>query len=79
MVVMEHPLRKFRTSQPVRIRLQALGDQVGVSKSFLCKIEKWKQRPTLALAIKLSEATNGAVRPEDFLAPDDGAKNETAA
>ena len=76
---MEHPLRKFRKSQPVKVTLDALGRRVGASKSFLSKIEKGKKTPSLALAVKISEATNGVVRPNDFLAPGSGATNETAS
>ncbi|WP_438501506.1 helix-turn-helix domain-containing protein [Methylosinus sp. 3S-1] len=62
---MTHPLRSYRKS--AGITLSALGARVGVSKGFLCKIEQRKQLPSLALAAKLSEATNGTVPLADFL------------
>lgn len=59
--------------------LNDFGRQVGISKSFLCKIEQGKQTPSLAVAVRISEATKGAVKPNDFLAPPEGDNHETEA
>lgn len=61
---MEHPLRSYRRKHD--ITLDQLGEMVGASKGFLSKIEKRKQLPSMSLAAKLSEVTNGAVTPNDF-------------
>lgn len=62
---MTHPLRSYRKT--TGLTLAALGARAGVSKGFLCKIEKGRQLPSLALAARLSDATAGVVTLSDFL------------
>ncbi|OAI22905.1 hypothetical protein A1351_20265 [Methylosinus sp. R-45379] len=64
---MEHPLRTFRRAN--KITLEQLGARVGATKGFLSKIESKRQLPSMALAAKISEATNGAVTPNDLISP----------
>lgn len=64
---MEHALRKYRRT--AHLTLDQLGHRVGVSKGFLSKIEKWRQMPSLKVAQKIVEATDGLVRVNDFMKP----------
>ena len=64
---MEHALRKYRKT--AHVTLNELGLRVGVSKGFLSKIEKGHQMPSLKVAQKIIDATDGFVRIDDFLKP----------
>ena len=63
---MEHALRTYR--KKAGVTLEQLGLAVGATKGFLSKIESGLQTPSLKLAVKISEATNGEISPADLLA-----------
>lgn len=70
---MTHPLRTFR--REAGISLKELAGQVGLTKSFLAKIELRKAWPSASTMSRLVAATNGAVTASDFMPSD----QETAA
>jgi len=49
------------------LTLEALAARVGISKSFLCEIEQGSSC-SLQTALKIEQATGGAVRPADLVA-----------
>jgi transcriptional regulator with XRE-family HTH domain len=51
----DHPLRRWRKER--QVTLKALADKVGVQASHLSEIENGNNKPSLALAAKLSGAT----------------------
>lgn len=58
------PLTRFRKNATPRVTLQALADEVGVSVSYLSRVERFGT-DSLSLALKLSQATGLA--PETFV------------
>lgn len=66
-LVMTHALRLFRTSSD--LTLDALADQVGVTKGQLSKIETGKALPSVSLIQRLIAASGGQLSADDFLAP----------
>jgi transcriptional regulator with XRE-family HTH domain len=67
---MTHPLKHYRDK--VKVTLEQLGERVGVSKSYLSKIERGRQIPSLSTAAKIEKATDGAVTPNDFVEASEG-------
>jgi len=63
---MQHPLRTYRKT--AGLTLADLGKSLGVTKGFLSRIESYRQVPSMHLAAKIAEVTNGAVTPNDFVA-----------
>lgn len=61
----DHPLKEYRAK--ARLTLAELADRVGVKKAALSKIENRTRLPSMGLAARIQEATNGAVTPNDFL------------
>jgi DNA-binding XRE family transcriptional regulator len=76
MSAMVHILRAYR--QKTGVTLEQLGRTIGASKGFLSKVEKGQQTPSLKLAVKISEATNGEVAPGDLVAPASGAGGDAS-
>lgn len=62
---MTHPLKIYRGK--TNTSLSALALVVGTSKGHLSKIENGRLCPSLRLAIRLSDATSGAVKASDFV------------
>ncbi len=62
---MTHALRTYR--QNTNVTLDRLARNVGVSKSFLSKIEAYKARPSLSVVDRIVAYTNGVVTANDFL------------
>lgn len=57
MTVTNHLLRQWRHSQEPKVTLTALSDDVGVTPSHLCEIERGNNNPSLDLAVRLSKRT----------------------
>lgn len=66
----DHPLRRWRQSK--ELTLQQLIELAGVdvSPSHISEIERGNNKPSLDLAAKLSRATDGAVKIEEFVGVD---------
>jgi transcriptional regulator with XRE-family HTH domain len=62
---MTHPLRRYRHKS--NVTLERLAGDVGISKSFLSKIEAHKARPSLSVVDRIVAVTNGEVSANDFL------------
>jgi transcriptional regulator with XRE-family HTH domain len=63
-----HPLKEYRVRKG--LTLAKLACRVGVQVPALSKIENWQRMPSMSLAARIQEATNGAVTPNDFLSDD---------
>lgn len=61
----EHPLRTWRIDR--RLTLAELGRIIGVTPSHLSEIERGQKTPSLEMAARLSAATKGDIKIEDFL------------
>jgi transcriptional regulator with XRE-family HTH domain len=62
---MEHALTKFRRKH--RLSVRDLAREVGVSAATVSRIETGKQNPSMALLVKLVEASKGKLKADDFL------------
>lgn len=49
------------------VTVEALGDAVGVSHTYISKLARGLQKPSFEVASKIAAATNGAVMPNDFM------------
>jgi transcriptional regulator with XRE-family HTH domain len=61
-----HPLRRWRQDNDVTLAELAARDGVDVSASHLSEIERGLNTLSLGLAVRLSKATGGKVRVEEF-------------
>lgn len=61
---MEHPLRVRRIAADLRV--EALAERVGVSKSTISRIENWQADPSLSLIRMLCEQLPGLTA-NDFI------------
>jgi transcriptional regulator with XRE-family HTH domain len=68
MVDTDHPLRLWRQSK--QVTLAQLADTLDVSTSHLSEIERGRNKPSLKLAMRLSQATDGEVSVEEFVRAD---------
>lgn len=50
--------------------VNAFADRIGVDRSTIRKIVYRQRQPSLELAVTISLATNGAVKPEDMILRD---------
>lgn len=64
-------LREYRKAHG--IKQKDLAKSLGVSNPYLCDIEKGKRTPGLALAVRIEDATKGAVPATSWI------KRESAA
>lgn len=62
-----HPLRRWRREKGLRLAQVAEFEGVGVSPSHLSEIERGNNKPSLDLAARLSKATGGEVKLEEFV------------
>lgn len=62
---MAHPLTAYRNEHG--LSLEALGAQIGATKSMVWKWEKGETVPRRHFANKLYELTEGKVTPNDFV------------
>lgn len=67
-----HPLKRWRREN--NLTLEALGQQIGVTRSSLSHYETGARIPRPQIMEKIREATGGAVRPADFYPSQRGAE-----
>ena len=65
-----HPLRRWRRNKGLNLKQVADSEGVGVSPSHLSEIERGRNKPSLDLAVRLSRATGGEVKVEEFVGVD---------
>jgi DNA-binding transcriptional regulator YdaS (Cro superfamily) len=65
---MNTPLSRWQKEN--RITNRALSVLIGVHESFITHINKGRRRPSAALALRIEQATNGAVTRMELLYPD---------
>ena len=53
-----------------KIRKRAFAEEIGVTPSLITDYVKGRREPSLATMRKIAVATGGAVKPNDFLYPD---------
>jgi transcriptional regulator with XRE-family HTH domain len=63
-----HPLRQWRKANG--LTLADLKEATGTSAAMLSCIERGRRQPSLKLAVKLSNATDGAVSVQNFAEPE---------
>jgi transcriptional regulator with XRE-family HTH domain len=63
----DHPLRRWRQANGLNLKQVAQTEGVGVSPSHLSEIERGRNKPSLDLAVRLSRATGGEVKVEEFV------------
>ena len=73
---MKSPIKTFRTEK--KLSLDEMAQRIGTTAASLSRIENGKQDIGLAMMLRIVEATNGAVTPNDFM-PSPPWKEETAA
>lgn len=62
----EHALTTWRNAQKPKVSQIDLAGMLGVSRWMVNRIEKGERNPSLKLAIKVQEITDGAVTAKDF-------------
>jgi len=68
---MEHPLRSWRKRHGLTLSdLKTRVKPHRISLAYLSVIEKHGRKPSLDVAYKLSQATDGEVKVEDFVRPE---------
>lgn len=50
--------------------VSAFADRIGVARNTIRKIAYGQRQPSLELAVRISAATDGAVKPEDMALPE---------
>lgn len=60
----EHPLRRWR--QDKNLSLEALGEQIGVTRSALSNYETGNRIPRPKVMQRIQKVTRGKVSPRDF-------------
>lgn len=71
-----HPLTTYRASKGITLR--QLAAAAGTTSATLCRIERRRLRPSLALIERITRATNGEVTANDFVASADPEQEEAA-
>ena len=67
-----HPLEHFRGEQEPPLSRAALAKLVGVSRSYMTRLENGERNPSLTLAAKLSETTGIPI--DSFVKQDEAAQ-----
>lgn len=64
---MTHPLARYLSRHGLSLR--AFAQEAETTATTLSRIINYKQSPSMAMMGKISDATNGAVQPNDFRPP----------